>query len=83
MFTIIAGHKRDNGDKNDEEEASHDVAVGLALVRFNDLVLPQFCNLLYTRDRIVHRWAPRVMISARGRSLRKTKDEVAAVINAD
>ena len=32
--------------KNDEEEASHDIAVGLALVRFNDLVLPQFCNLL-------------------------------------
>ena len=44
--TIIAGGcKTDKGDKNDEEQSSH-LAVGLALVRFNDLVLPQFCNLL-------------------------------------
>ena len=53
-LTIIGGHKTDAGDENEENQARHS-AVGLFLlcrwsgfvwVRFKDLELPLFCNLL-------------------------------------
>ena len=64
MFdTITARHNTDEGAKNYEEYAARHFAVGLA-VRSNDLAPYSDLHNFITRDHIVHKWRPKVMITA-------------------
>ena len=64
MFdTITARHNTDEGAKNYEEYAARHFAVGLA-VRSNDLAVSSDLHHFITRDHIVHKWRPKVMITA-------------------
>ena len=64
MFdTIVTGHNTDEGAKNYEEYGAQHYAVGLA-VRSNDLALFLDLHNFITRDHIVHKWRPKVMITA-------------------
>ena len=64
MFdTITARHNTDEGAKNYEEYAARHFAVGLA-VRSNDLAVSSDLHHFITRDHILHKWRPKVMITA-------------------
>ena len=64
MFdTIVARHNTDEGAKNYEEYAARHFAFGLA-VRSNDLAVSSDLHHFITRDHILHKWRPKVMITA-------------------
>ena len=67
------GHKTDKGDKNEEEQASHLLAGGFGFGEIQRSAASSVLQPFITGDHTGHRWAPRVMITARGRSWRKTK----------